>query len=434
MRLPPTMLILGLDVGSSSVKAALLRGGKIEGALTRATYPTNFNGPRAEVDPAKILKAITTAIKDLGPRARRADAIALSVMSPAWIAMDRRGKSLTPIITHQDRRSVTEAAELERRVGPARYLKIAGNRPFPGGISSSTTAWFAANHPEILRKADLIGHLNTFLHCELTGQRVIDPSNASFTGLYETVKLGGWSELICDAIGIRKHQLPDILESDQIGGNLNGDLGLPGGIPVMAGWIDTTGAIVLAGAKAGRLLNVSGSTDVLALCTNRPRPHPRLLTRALGAGRMWLSVGTIAAAGSALEWARRQLFAEMGEDRFYRLVRLCANGHSGGCRFEPYLAGDRTSMEAKQGAFTNLTLATTREQMLAAVVDSLAEVSAARLKLLATRGVKIDHRVITSGGTARGLRNVLQRDWPGKWSFQYQDEASLRGLWHQRPH
>jgi len=167
------MLTLGLDVGSSSLKAALLRRGKIVGALARASYPTHFDGTRAEVDPAKILRAIVKAIKDLGPRARRADAVALSVMSPAWIAMDRRGDPLTPIITHQDRRSGAEAAELERRVGRQNYLKIAGNRPFPGGISSSTAAWFAAHRPEILRKADLIGHLNTFLHRQLTGARIV---------------------------------------------------------------------------------------------------------------------------------------------------------------------------------------------------------------------------------------------------------------------
>ncbi len=403
------MLILGLDLGSSSLKSALLREGKIVGAMARASYPTHFDGTRAEVDPAKILRAIVRAIRDLGPRARRADAVALSVMSPAWVAMDRRGKPLTPIITHQDRRSVTEAAELERRVGREEYLAIAGTRPFPGGISSSTAAWFAAHHPEILRKADLVGHLNTFLHWKLTRERVVDRSNASFMGLYETLKLGGWSRELCDAAGIRIRQLPEILESNQIGGRLTAQIGLPIGMPVMAGWIDTTGAIVLAGAEPGRLLNVSGSTDVLALCTDRPRPHPLLLTRALGVGRMWLSVGTIAAAGSSLEWMRCQLFSELDEGEFYRLVKKLARHKPVDCRFEPYLAGDRLSIEPKPAAFENLTLATTRQEMLVAVIDALAKASAERLKLLQTRGVPISHRVVTSGGTAKTLRRPSSR-------------------------
>jgi glycerol kinase len=38
-----------------------------------------------------------------------------------------------------------------------------------------------------MKKADLCGHLNTFLHRQITGARIIDPSNASFTGFYETL-------------------------------------------------------------------------------------------------------------------------------------------------------------------------------------------------------------------------------------------------------
>ena len=55
---------------------------------------------------------------------------------------------------------------------------------------------------------------------------------------------------------------------------------------------------ILAGANPGQLLNVCGSTDVLALCVNRPRPHEKLITRALGVGKRWLSVSTLAAGGS----------------------------------------------------------------------------------------------------------------------------------------
>ncbi|MGA3067452.1 MAG: FGGY family carbohydrate kinase, partial [Tepidisphaeraceae bacterium] len=297
------MLILGLDVGSSSVKAALLRKGKVVGRLARASFATHFDGVRAEVDPTAILRAVSSAIAELGKGAKRAEAVGLSVMAPAWVAMDRKGKAITRVITHQDRRSAAVAVELERRVGERRFLQIAGNRPFPGGISCSTAAWFAEHEPGVIRRADLIGHLNTFLHRQMTGERVIDRSNASFTGLYETTKLGGWNEMLCEAAGIGEGKLPEILESDQVGGNVTSDaarkFGILAGTPVMAGWVDTTGAMVLGGIKAGRLLNVSGSTDVLALCTDRARPHRELLTRALGVGKWWLSVGTIAAAGSA---------------------------------------------------------------------------------------------------------------------------------------
>src|SRR5581483_7086343 len=195
------MTILGLDIGSSSVKAAILRDGRIAGELARASYKTRYDGPKVEVDPPVLLRAIAQAIKHLGKNVRRVDAIGLSVMSPAWVAMDKHRKALTPLVTHQDRRSVEIAKEIERRVGKQRHLRTAGNRPFPGGISSTTFAWFRENEPALMKKADLVGHLNTFLHRQMTGQRVIDPSNASFTGLWRTSDMRGWSAMLCEAVG-----------------------------------------------------------------------------------------------------------------------------------------------------------------------------------------------------------------------------------------
>jgi xylulokinase len=426
------MPILGLDIGSSSIKAAIVRGGRIIGRLARAEYPTRRDGPRVEVDPRHILRAIAKAIADLGKSVRIVEAIGLSVMSPAWLAMDAKGKPLTPIITHQDRRSVAIAHELEKRVGKQTYLKIAGNRPFPGGISCTTAAWFAKNHPAILKRAGLIGHLNTFLHRQMTGKRVIDRSNASFTGFYETMKQGGWNAELCRAAGVAIRQLPEIFESDVVPGKLlpgmAGELGLTAGIPVMAGAIDTSAAMFLAPPRVGQLLNVSGSTDVLALCTNKPRPEDHLLTRALGIGKLWMSVGTLAAAGSSIDWMREQFFREMNENAFFRLVTKLSRHQSSPVTFDPYLAGERAEIDQKQAAFRNLTLATTREEMLTAVVDALAKASAARLKLLQSRGTNILKNVITSGGTAAALANVLHRDWPGRWTFHYEKEASLRGL------
>src|ERR1051326_3592451 len=131
------MKLLGLDIGSSSVKAAVLLNGRPMGKIVRQSFPTHYDGTRAEVDAQQILKAVAAAIAHLGTKAKRVDAIAPAVMSPAWVAMDKRGKAITPIVTHQDRRSVEIARELEGRIGKQRHLRLAGNRPFPGSISST---------------------------------------------------------------------------------------------------------------------------------------------------------------------------------------------------------------------------------------------------------------------------------------------------------
>jgi len=426
--------ILGLDIGSSSVIAGILSGKKVLQEAPRVFFHSRCEESRVEVDPEELLAAVGKSIRRLGTAARSVDAIHLAVMGPAWIAMDKKGKALTPLVTHQDRRSVQQAHRLEKSLGRQRHLRICGCRPFPGGISSTTWAWFLENEPARLRGVNLVGHLNTFLHRQLTGARVIDPSNASFTGLYETMILGGWSPALCQNLGIDPDVLPEIVEADQIGGTILRSaaqtFGLREGTPVITGLMDGSAGMLLAGAHHGQLFNVVGSTDVLALCTEKPRPHPQLLTRALGVGRKWLSVSTLAAAASSIYWARSQFFPGMPLEKFRTLVhRLSRVGPeaAGGVTFDPYMAGERASIDQRAGAFRGITLATTSQNLLAAIIESLVAASAARLTLLESTGTQPIKTVRVSGGSDR-LDRVLHRDWPGQWEFRSVTDATMRGL------
>jgi xylulokinase len=424
---------LGIDVGSSSVKCGIVQNGKLRSKVSRAAYPTHYDGPKVEVDAEQILAAIAKAIHEQGSTAKKVDIIGLSVMSPSWLAMDKNGKPLTPVVTHQDRRSVDIARQIEKRIGKQKLLRITGNRPYPGGISSTTFAWYRRHEPQIIKKADLVGHLNTLLHRRMTGARVTDPSNAAFMGLYRSCDLGGWSDELCELIGVPKRLLPDVKFANQIAGRITTEaarhFGLTAGTPMTTGMVDTGAAMMLAGADPGQVLNVSGSTDVLIVCTGKPHPDEHLLTRPLGIPDRWTSVATLAAAGSAITWMQHQFFSEMAPKRFLHLLdQLGKKPLPSSVRFDPYLAGERTSIEQKQASFAGLTLATTREQMLSAVIESLADASKSRIALLRKTGVPMKPRVIVSGGLQAGLEKVLHRGWPEHWRYKLEDEASLRGL------
>ncbi len=425
------MKLLAIDIGSSSVKVAMMSGQKLVGRVTRADYPTDYRAGRAEIDPAAILSAVAKAIRLHGPAVKKVDLIAPTVMAPSWLAIDRHGKPLTPVITHQDRRSIEVAHEIELRVGKARHLKLSGNRPFPGGISSTTAAWFARHQPGVLKRATLLGHLGTYLLQQWTGQRVTDPSNASFMGLYLTPTLGGWSEELCKAIGIRIDQLPRVQDANVVAGTLQPlaalRVGLLAGTPVLTGCMDTSAAMLAIGTTNGQVLNVCGSTDVLAVCTDKSYPHEQLLTRGLGVGRKWMSVNTLAAAGSALTWAHQTLFPDLSATQFFGRIKRLRSPAESLPVFDPHLAGDRMSINQPRGAFTGLTLSTTRDDLLAAVVNSLARASAARLPLL-QQVTKLRRDVVVSGGVADGLSGVLHRDWGKGWKFRVVDELTTKGL------
>jgi len=294
------------------------------------------------------------------------------------------------------------------------------------------------HEPALMKRADLCGHLNTFLHRQLTHARVTDPSNASFMGLYRTLDQSGWSDELCDAVGIQRHRLPQVIGAEAVGGMIvrsaASRFGLTHGTPMIAGCMDGSAPLLLAGNQPGQLVNVSGSTDVLALCTDRPKPHENLLTRAVGLGRRWVSVSTIAAAGSAIDWAHQNLFRDMPVKKFYaRVSRLAEDvdiNDDSGVQFENYLAGSRTSLEQKTASFSGLSLATTREDMLGAILRSLARDSTERLNLLKqVNPIRMRKEVLLTGGVQGGLSDLLHRWWPGKWRFKVEEEATLRGVW-----
>lgn len=425
-------LLLALDIGSSSVKAALLDGTDVVGDVVSESFPTRYDGDRAEVDAEQVEAALFRAVRQF--ELPRLKAVGLTGMGPAWLAMDERGDALTPLITHQDRRSLREAMRIERTVGHGRHLALAGNRPTPGGLSSTTAAWFATN-TDVIDRAHRLGHLPTYLGHRLTKQFAIDPSNAGFSGLMD-VTTGGWSDSLCRAAGVPKGKLPPIVDAAvPIGLSVENDLGIPAELPVFGGYVDGSGPLLVAGAKAGQLVHSAGSTDVLALCLDQPAPREGLLCRPLGTNGKWVAAATQAAGGAGLHWARQMFFFEADDAAFATAVEEALKREPSE-RFHPHLAGDRQKVRQPTGGFENLTLASERHDLLAAVLRALLADHLERLRRLLSLAESLDVEVlptVTTTGAGELLAEPCHAAWPERhdgqpWAFEAVEQATLRGL------
>lgn len=91
------------------------------------------------------------------------------------------------------------------------------------------------------------------------------------------------------------------------------------------------------------------------------------------------------------------------------------------------MAGERMQIEQRQGAFTGITLASTRTHMLSAIIEALTRASADRLPLLKATGTPLLGTVAVSGGSDR-LDKLMHRDWPGRWKYRAVEDATMRGL------
>jgi len=372
-------VVLAVDIGTQSLKAGI-----VDSSLTlieRQQLPLSVEiskGTHAEMEAEKIWTALADACRRLTQR-HRVQAVVFSTLCPSLVPLDREGRPLHPIILHLDRRSTAEAEWALATVGTDTFFNKTGNLPVPGGISLTSILWLKNHLPEIYQREDVcFGHAATFVLKRMTGQFFIDPSNASFTGLYDTVAYGGWNENICEALTIDPAKLPKLKNSNSIAGTLTKcsarDLGLTPDIPVVTGANDTTCACV--GAKVineGDLLNTSGTVDILVLCLEKPLVSERHLLRTHAYPGKWLAMRTVGAGGGSLEWFRQNFCKELSKDTFYEgyLPEVLENQPANRATFLPFLSGNRHQVGQATGSFDNLTLHTTREEMLLALLDGI---------------------------------------------------------------
>jgi sugar (pentulose or hexulose) kinase len=430
------MHFLSIDFGTSAVKMAILDEYLDVKQTATAPYPyLLLPGEKVEIDPEELWAACYRACSELDAELRaQVDMLCYDTFSPSPVFVKGDGSLTYPnIITHLDRRSRAQSGHIDTVIGNDRYREIAGILPFAGGAGAMTFIWFRQNAPEHLDAAARIGHLPTYVHHRLTGEWAVDLVNASMSGLYETTTQGGWSDELVEAFELDRRLLSEIHDPGVALGTLRAEeaarLGLRAGIPVAVGTNDMAAAQSGAGnQQAGCIMNTAGSSDMVSILTDKPVTSPNYYLRNAALPGLWQIYATTAG-GFALDWFRTQFCREMSTDAFYgsylseTLERWKDDGE---VRFGPYLTGDRQSLEKRAGSWSGLTLAATREEMLAAVLKSMNRVLAATLAE-AAQVVELKPVIKLTGGMSDDRFVALKkREIPG-FRFEVVEDCPIRG-------
>jgi xylulokinase len=425
------MRILALDVGTSSIKAAVLDAATAQpiGPVARTAYALDFPTPDAAVVPAERLwTAVTAAAREAVRGSEGIEGVGLAVLTPALVLLGKDDRPLLPIYTHLDRRARPAARQVQAAVGDE-FLATTGNRPLPGGMTAVCLRQILSDNPYFHRDIRSYLHVNGWLALQMTGERAFDRANACFTGLYGTVTDQRWSPRWCDYFEVERSWLPDVVCGSTTVGALRSaaaaELGVPAGLPVELGTADTSSAMLAAGMQQGDLLHVVGTTQVVAVITDQPRPDPRRLTRQLGVGPAFIQVTHNPVGGAALGWLRDLCFRDQTEAEFYEKTIPAALERSTIVTLDPpFLGGDRLEIEAHRAAFRNLTVATDRLDLLAALLQ---EMRRQHDRALAALGAGTSfRRVFVTGGGVDVVRRLLPQYASA--AVQVLEEGSLRGI------
>jgi xylulokinase len=435
------MRILGIDIGTTSMKMGVFDEREESVTLVGQSsqeYPINTynDGLFSDIEPDKWQQALVSGCKFLGDLLATVDVIALSGTTPGFTAMDAEGKSLYPAILMLDQRSRQQAQRIIDVIGMNTLLAETANMPVAGGCSLASLLWIKDNLPEVYRKVAVFGHSNTFMGKWLTGAFAIDPSSASLTALYNTVKNDlAWNREIAGAFGISLEQLPRVIPAHESPGRLRPELasllGLTREPPVVIGGNDAVLAAYSLGIEApGAMMNVNGTCEITLVCLPECVPSRNYNIRCHVVPDRWLTLYVMNALGLAYEWFRKLFCSEMSPEGYYGNFMPGAIDQwldrESGVSYVPYLMGSRYSLQPLRAEFLGLTQETSREEMFAALVRGLCLYQREHLKEIALEVPLSDEIRITGGALNPSLIRAKAK-WMHACRYLFEEQSSMKG-------
>ncbi|MFV0293564.1 MAG: xylulokinase [Paracoccus sp. (in: a-proteobacteria)] len=397
-------MYLGIDLGTSGVKVLLMDAK--QRVLGSATAGLSVSRPAvgwAEQNPEDWVVAMRAALAELcaSHDLSGVKGIGLSGQMHGAVMLDRNDQVIRPAILWNDIRSYQQAARLD---ADPDFRVITGNIVFPG-FTAPKLIWMAEEEPDAFARVDCVLLPKDYLRLWLTGERVAEMSDAAGTSWLDT-GARKWSDRLLAASGMRRDQMPELIEGSAVSGGLRAvvaaEFGMRSGTPVAGGAGDNAATAIGAGTVAeGQGFVSLGTSGVLFAATDRYLPRPESAVHAFchALPGMWHQMGVILSASATLEWLSgmvgakpADLTAELGPG-----LRV-----PGEVTFLPYLSGERTPHNdaAVRASFNGLSARTDRAGLTQAVLEGVAFAFADNLAALRAAGSD-PKSLLALGGGAR---------------------------------
>ncbi len=374
------MTYLGLDCGTSALKAALVdENERVLAVVSEAYQPSHPYPLWSEQDPDDWRRAMFAALARLAreqPQAMaRVSAIGFSGQMHSAGLLDAADKPLRPAILHNVTRAFAEARLLAET--HSELIPLIGVKPM-AGFTAPKLLWLAAHDPDVFARLSSILLPKDYLRLALTGDKATDMSDAAGTWwLDEAART--WSQPALAASGVDPALAPPLLEGATPAGRLRDGVadqfGLPRGVLVAAGGGDAAvGAVGLGAAQPGAAFVSLGTAAQLIVTTDRYRPpRPALLVHSFAhcLPGLWYNMGAMLNGAGALAFLGRLFGAEP-----VTLEAEAARDYRGPGEIValPYLSGERTPHDdpLARGVFFGLTPATSRTEITRAMMEGVA--------------------------------------------------------------
>jgi glycerol kinase len=410
-------LLLGIDEGTTGVKAALFDAELNEVAVARRDKVNRHPQPGwVEQDGNEVLTAVVEAVAELLESAPgEVVACGLDHQGESVLAWDAdSGEPLSPIVVWQDKRS---QEVLDRLADREEEVKAASGLPFDPYFSAAKLAWLLEHDEDVKRARDAgtlrMGTVDSFLCDRLGAGFATDPSTGSRTQL-QRIDTAGFDPELCEIFGVPTDVLPEIRDTVGELATLSHP-SWPAELALCGQTVDQQAALAGSGAVAPGRVKATYGTGVFVLAhvgDQVPEAAGGLLPTIAWSidGRLEYALdGGVFAAGAMLEWMCRELGVAENPAALGELARTAED--SGGARVLPGLAGLGAPWwrPNARAVLSGIGGGTTRAQVARAALEGIAW-RVADIVAVIREIVDVDSLRVDGGVTNEPLMLELQAD------------------------
>ena len=413
--------LLGLDIGTSGVKALLISiEGKIISSKT-VSYPlATPHAGWAEQSPddwwEATLNVIKQTVSDHSIASNQIKGVSLSGQMHSSVFLDEKLKVIRPAILWSDTRTSKQCQEIYAKAGGLDKLIHYVSNPALEGFTAPKILWLKENEPDNYKKVKHVLLPKDYIRYRLTGELFTEVSDAAGTLLFDVIKKR-WSTGLLKKLEINRDFLPPVLNSFDLAGKITKSIadktGLHSGTPVIAGGADNAcGAVGSGITEEGRVMVSIGSSGVVLAQSNNPQADQKgrihLFNHACPDS--WYMMGVMLSAGMSYEWLQKKLFNRSLD--YTKLDQLAEEIEPGseGLTFLPYLYGERTPHNDAhaRGVYFGISGKHDQRHFIRSVLEGVAFALKDSLELIKDKDVKIKElRMIGGGAKSRVWRQIL---------------------------
>ena len=400
------MNLLGIDIGTTSVKTAAFNDSLEMKCSLTADYTLDSHGDVVEFDGEKYWEIVKGEIEKV-KKELSIDALAVDTQCETLILTDENGTPVRPAIVWLDNRAVEEAAIIEKHFGHKKVYEITGQPEITATWPACKLLWVKRNEPEVWSKVKKVFLLEDWILFKMTGKFVSEKTLQSST-IYFDIHSGDWWDEMLDFIVVSKDMLPSLHSSAELVGEYEGAKVVTGAIDQIAGAI---GAGVV---KKGTVSVMTGTTMVIFIPSDSvPAYDPTSIVPChYNYDDKYCLLSWTPTAGMALKWFKNALCENFSFRELDELAEAVPAG-SDGVTFLPYLCGSTMPKynPAARGSFTGLTTEHHRGHFVRSVMESVACMLKSNLDYL---GLDVDEIRAMGGGANSPLWCQMKADMTGK--------------------